>query len=65
MGCLSFTAGAVVVLGVLIAIFPPPDVLSGLNSNHDHGAFDVCDVCCACVGEVAAFGSFKLLADDV
>lgn len=26
---------------VLIAIFPPPDVLSGLSSNHDHGPLEI------------------------
>ena len=41
MGCLSITAVVVLVFGVLIALFPPPDVLSGLNSNHDHGPLEV------------------------
>eukprot|EP00519_Triparma_laevis_P005490 CAMPEP_0182499778 /NCGR_PEP_ID=MMETSP1321-20130603/7945_1 /TAXON_ID=91990 /ORGANISM="Bolidomonas sp., Strain RCC1657" /LENGTH=392 /DNA_ID=CAMNT_0024704021 /DNA_START=14 /DNA_END=1192 /DNA_ORIENTATION=+ len=27
--------------GVLIAVFPPPDVLSGLSSNHDHSPLEV------------------------
>ena len=41
MGVLK-NVGALVAIGaVLIAIFPPPDVLSGLSSNHDHGPLEI------------------------
>jgi len=41
MGFVSKLAGIVVVGAVLVAIFPPPDVLSGLSSNHDHGPIEI------------------------
>lgn len=41
MGFLFYSTAAILVIGVLIALFPPPDVLSGLNSNHDHSPMEV------------------------
>ena len=41
MGVLK-TLGVLTALGgVLLAVFPPPDVLSGLSSNHDHSPLEV------------------------
>ena len=41
MGFLSKLGMLAVVGGVLLAVFPPPDVLNGLSSNHDHGPLEV------------------------
>jgi len=41
MGVFKTLGVLAVIGGVLIAVFPPPDVLKGLSSNHDHSPLEV------------------------
>jgi len=38
---LVYTAVIVVLIGVALVVFPPPDVLTGLDSNHDHSPLEM------------------------